>query len=86
MTSEADLSLGRQVTKFQQTWNEDLILKATKQFAEKQTALPRLSDPEFKSRSKQILDLLLVVPGSNSQLHLNIAKCQSPIGMLKKNN
>lgn len=66
MTSEADLSLGWQVTKFQQAWNEDLILKATKQFAKNQTALPRLSDPEFKSRSKQILDLLLVVPGSNS--------------------
>lgn len=71
MTSEADLSLGRQVTKFQQAWNEDLILKATKQFAKKAKALPRFSDPEFKSRSKQILDFFLVVPGSNSQLHLN---------------
>jgi len=43
VTSEADLSLGRQVTKFQQARKEDLILKATRQLAKKKTALPSLS-------------------------------------------
>lgn len=71
MTSEADLSLGRQVTKFQQAWNEDLILKATKPFAKKKTALPRLSDPELKSRSKKNSGFVPSGPWFNSQVHLN---------------
>lgn len=77
MISEADLNLRRQVTKFQQAWNEDEILKATIfKKKKKQTALLRVISQELKpsdpeSHTNQTLDLFLVVPGSNSQLHLN---------------